>query len=233
MTFCSRRRHSVQPHWQHGWGIRDPIFFPPISSPWPFPWPSWGGIDGEWKMSATDLIFTPIGCQRSELCSNLCSGDRFWPFYNFQFLVVANLFFRWSYLYGHDGKLNSKFFFTDLGALALSRALVGIGERALENECHRFDFHTDWSPTERAMFDSLFRGPILAVLHFPVFWWSRIYFSVGGLQLPLWATGQTGGCHMFVFVVFLFFVLAHLVFSGGVVVTSVGHRTNGRLPYGI
>ena len=59
--------------------------FSPISAPWPFPGPSWGGIDGEWKMSATDLIFTPIGCQRSELCSNLCSGDRFWPFYNFQF----------------------------------------------------------------------------------------------------------------------------------------------------
>ena len=93
-------------------------------------------------------------------------------------------------------KTKFKFFFTDLGALALSRALVGIGERALENECHRFDFHPDWSPTERAMFDSLFRGPILAVLHFPVFWWSRIYFSVGGLQLPLWATGQTGGCHI-------------------------------------
>ena len=89
------------------------------------------------------------------------------------FWVVANLFFRWSYLYGHDGNLNSKFFFTDLGALALSRALVGIGERALENECHRFDFHPDWSPTERAMFESLFWGPILAVLQFPVFWWSR------------------------------------------------------------
>ena len=116
--------------------------------------------------------------------------------FTFSSFLVANLFFRRGYLYGPYGKLNSKFFFTDLGALALSRALVGIGERALENECHRFDFHTDWSPTERAMFDSLFRGPILAVLHFPVFWWSRIYFSVGGLQLPLWATGQTGGCHM-------------------------------------
>ena len=45
-------------------------------------------------MSATDLIFTPIGCQRSELCSNLCSGDRFWPFYNFQFFGGrGNLYF--------------------------------------------------------------------------------------------------------------------------------------------
>ena len=35
------------------------------------------------------------------------------------------------------------------------------------------------------MFDSLFRGPILAVLHFPVFWWSRIYFSVGGTYTHL------------------------------------------------
>ena len=65
-------------------------------------------------------------------------------------------------------------FFTDLGALALYMALVGLVARALENECHRFDFHPDWSPTERAMFDSLFWGPILAVLQFPVFWWSRI-----------------------------------------------------------
>ena len=85
MTFCSRRRHSVQPHWQHGWGIRDPIFFHRSRRLGLFHGPRGGGIDGEWKMSATDLIFTPIGCQRSELCSNLCSGDRFWPFYNFQF----------------------------------------------------------------------------------------------------------------------------------------------------
>ena len=114
------------------------------------------------------------------------SGERF-----FQFIFPLELPIR--------SRRRTKFFFTDLGALALSLALVGIGERALENECHRFDFHTDWSPTERAMFDSLFRGPILAVLHFPVFWWSRIYFSVGGLQLPLWATGQTARCHIEMF----------------------------------
>ena len=35
-------------------------------------------------------------------------------------------------------------FFTDLGALAFSRALVGLVARALENECHRFDFHPEW-----------------------------------------------------------------------------------------
>ena len=75
-------------------------------------------------------------------------------------------------LYSRHGKLNSKFLFPDLGALALSLALVGLVARGMENECHRSYFHPDWSPTERAMFDSLFWGPILAVLQFPV-WGGR------------------------------------------------------------
>ena len=66
-----------------------------------------------------------------------------------------------------------KFVSTDLGALAFSRALVGLVAWGMENECHRSYFHPDWLPTERAMFESLFWGPILAVLQFPVFWWSR------------------------------------------------------------
>ena len=37
------------------------IVFPPISAPWPFPWPSWVWLHAAWKMSATDAIFTPIG----------------------------------------------------------------------------------------------------------------------------------------------------------------------------
>ena len=90
-----------------------------------------------------------------------------------------------------------KIFFTDLGALALSRALVGLVARGMENECHRSYFHPDWSPTERAMFDSLFWGPILAVLQFPVFWSVANLVCRGRLQLPPLATGQTGSCHMF------------------------------------
>ena len=35
---------------------------------------------------------------------------------------------------------------------------MGLVARALENECHRFDFHPDWSPTERAMFDFLLKA---------------------------------------------------------------------------
>ena len=101
-------------------------------------------------MSTKDAIATPIGRQRSELCSILYSGDRFWPFYNFQFFGGRELVI----------------FFTDLGALAFSLALVGLVARGMENECHRSYFHPDWSPTERAMFDSLFWGPILAVLQF-------------------------------------------------------------------
>ena len=100
-------------------------------------------------MSATDLIFTPIGCQRSELCSNLCSGDRFWPFYNFQFF----------------GGREFIIVFTYLGALAFSMALVGLVRRGMENEYQRCHCHPHWSPTERAMFDSLFWGPILAVFY--------------------------------------------------------------------
>merc|ERR1712217_374354 len=78
-------------------------------------------------------------------------------------------------------KTKLKFIFTDLGALALSRALVGLVARGMENECHRSYFHPDWSPTERVMFDSLFWGPILAVLQFPVFWSREFIFL---LELP-------------------------------------------------
>ena len=110
ITFCSRRRHGVQPRRQHGGGTRDPIFFPPISAPWPFPGPSWGGIDGEWKMSTEDAIATPIGRQRSELCSILCSGGRCWQFYNFQFFGGREFSLPWKVVVasvGHrtNGKL--------------------------------------------------------------------------------------------------------------------------------
>ena len=93
-------------------------------------------------------------------------------------------------------KTKFKIFFTDLGALALSRALVGIGERALENECHRFDFHPDWSPTERAMFESFVLGTDFGRFTISSF--------LGGREFS---------------------------FPWRVVGTSVGHRTNGRLPY--
>ena len=68
----------------------------------------------------------------------------------------------------------SKIVSLDIGALARYRALVGMGERALENECQRCHCHPHWLPTEGAMLDFVFWGPILAVLQFPVFWWSRI-----------------------------------------------------------
>ena len=55
-------------------------------------------------------------------------------------------------LYSHRGKLNY-IFFTGLGALARYRALVGMGERALENECQRCHCHPHWLPTEGVMFD--------------------------------------------------------------------------------
>ena len=64
-------------------------FFSPISAPWPSRWLSWVSANAPWKMSATDAMFTPIDRQRGKLCSILISGDRFWPFYNFQL-------FRWS-----------------------------------------------------------------------------------------------------------------------------------------
>ena len=124
-------------------------------------------------MSTKDVIFNPIGRQRSELCSILYSGDRFWPFYNFQFFGGREFSFPWwvcSYLCGPQDKR--------------------------EAAIYRSYFRPDWLPTERAIFESLFWGPILAVLQFPLFWWSRIYFSMVGLWLPLWATGQTGSCHI-------------------------------------
>ena len=62
-------------------------------------------------------------------------------------------------LYSRRGKLNS-IFFPDLGALARSRALVGPGARALENECQRRHWHPHRLPTEGAMFESVFLGPI-------------------------------------------------------------------------
>ena len=57
-----------------------------------------------------DAIFTPIGRQRSELCSILCSGDRFWPFYNFQFFGGREFSLPWKVVVasvGHrtNGKL--------------------------------------------------------------------------------------------------------------------------------
>ena len=70
------------------------------------------------------------------------------------------------------GKFLARFWACLLARLG-SRALVGGNRRGMENECHRSYFHPDWLPTERAMFESLFWGPILAVLQFPVFWWSR------------------------------------------------------------
>ena len=64
-------------------------------------------------------------------------------------------------------------FSPDLGALARYHALVGLVARALESECQRCHWHPHRLPTEGAMFDSLFWGPILAVLQFPVFGWPR------------------------------------------------------------
>ena len=57
-----------------------------ISALWPSRWHSWVWLRAPWKMNAKDAIGTPIGCQRRVLCSILCFGDRFWPFYNFPFL---------------------------------------------------------------------------------------------------------------------------------------------------
>ena len=54
--------------------------------------------------------------------------------------------------------------------------LVGVVARALENECQRCAFHPDWSPTESAMFDSLFWGPTWAVLQFTIFCGRELIF---------------------------------------------------------
>ena len=52
----------------------------------------------------------PGATKKSELCSNLCSGDRFWPFYNFQFFGGCEFSLPWKVVVasvGHrtDGKL--------------------------------------------------------------------------------------------------------------------------------
>ena len=106
----------------------------------------------------------------------LCSGDRFWPFYNFPFFGGREFCFPWLVPTQQPWKTKLKFCSTDLGALAFSMALVGLVRRGMENEYQRCHCHPHWSPTERAMFDSLFWGPILAVLQFPVFGVANLFF---------------------------------------------------------